>query len=64
MPYIKLENRKQKQRVVEELLDFSPNKDLEEVLFSFCKRYVEPSYNNYKNYIGELNECKDRKSVV
>ncbi len=31
--------------------------DLNYVLFAFCKRHVKPSYNNYKNYIGELRQC-------
>ena len=31
--------------------------DLNYILFSYCKRYIEPSYNNYKNYIGELRQC-------
>lgn len=30
--------------------------DLNYLLFAFCKRYIKPSYNNYKNFIGELNE--------
>lgn len=31
--------------------------DLNYLLFAFCKRHVKPSYNNYKNFCGELNEC-------
>jgi hypothetical protein len=27
------------------------------ILFEFCKRYVTPSYNNYKNFCGELQQC-------
>jgi hypothetical protein len=33
------------------------NGDLNYVLFAFCKRHVEPSYNNYKNFCGELRQC-------
>lgn len=33
------------------------NGDLNYILFAFCKRYVSPSYNNYKNFIGELRQC-------
>ena len=33
------------------------NGDLNYILFKFCKYHVTPSYNNYKNYIGELTEC-------
>jgi hypothetical protein len=32
------------------------NGDLNYILFKYCKEHVEPSYNNYKNYIGELQE--------
>ena len=31
--------------------------DLNYVLFAFCKRHVKPSYNNYKNFCGELRQC-------
>jgi hypothetical protein len=31
--------------------------DLNYILYAFCKRYIKPSYNNYKNFIGELSEC-------
>ena len=31
--------------------------DLSNLLFDFCKEYVRPSYNNYKNFIGELRQC-------
>jgi hypothetical protein len=30
--------------------------DLNYILFKYCKYNVPPSYNNYKNYIGELEE--------
>lgn len=30
--------------------------DLNYLLYAFCKRYVKASYNNYKNYLGELAE--------
>lgn len=33
------------------------NGDLNYVLFKFCKKYVTLSYNNYKNYCGELRQC-------
>ncbi len=31
--------------------------DLNYILFAFCKRHVKPSYNNYKNFCGELRQC-------
>jgi hypothetical protein len=32
------------------------NGDLNYILFKYCKENIQPSYNNYKNYIGELQE--------
>ncbi|MBU2633020.1 hypothetical protein KJ751_00735 [Patescibacteria group bacterium] len=29
------------------------------ILFEYCKKYVKPSYNNYKNFRGELAETID-----
>jgi hypothetical protein len=31
--------------------------DLNYILYAFCKRHVNPSYNNYKNFCGELRQC-------
>ena len=31
--------------------------DLNYVLFALCKRYIEPGYNNYKDFCGELRQC-------
>ena len=31
--------------------------DLNYVLFKYCKYNIPKSYNNIKNYCGELNEC-------
>jgi len=31
--------------------------DLNYILFKFCKYYIKPSYNNYKNFCGELRQC-------
>lgn len=31
--------------------------DLNYILFAFCRRHVKPSYNNYKNFCGELRQC-------
>ena len=33
------------------------NGDLNYVLYAFCKRHISPSYNNYKNFCGELRQC-------
>lgn len=33
------------------------NGDLNYILYAFCKNFVKPSYNNYKNFCGELRQC-------
>ena len=38
-------------------LDIKANGDLNFILFKYCKYYVLPSYNNYKNFCGELRQC-------
>ena len=58
MPYIKQERRASLAKAIEILgSNLKFDGDLNYVLFALCKRYVEPSYNNYKNFIGELSEC-------
>jgi hypothetical protein len=46
-------------RVVELMHDLNvwANGDLNYILYAYCKRHVLPSYNNYKNYCGELRQC-------
>jgi hypothetical protein len=59
MPYIKPEHRKD----MDEIVDLMAKKpvhvdgDLNYILFKFCKYHVKPSYNNYKNFCGELHQC-------
>lgn len=59
MPYIKHEDRESMNIVVDNMFlhGVKPDGKLNYVLYKFCKNYVEPSYNNYKNYLGELTEC-------
>ena len=59
MPYIKQENRPTMDVVVKAMEDagIKANGDLNYVLYAFCKRNVSPSYNNYKNFCGELWQC-------
>jgi hypothetical protein len=59
MPYIKQEDRIVMDLVVKTMVDADvrANGDLNYILFSFCKRGVVPSYNNYKNFCGELRQC-------
>jgi hypothetical protein len=59
MPYIEQNKRPNLDIIVEEMLDAGLNKpdgNLNYVLFKLAK-FIVPSYNNYKNFIGELNEC-------
>lgn len=58
MPYIKFDREKWDEVV--ELMkkkNLQVNGDLNYILFKFCKYYVNPSYNNYKNFCGELRQC-------
>ena len=59
MPYIKQENRPAMDKVVDAMVEagVKVNGDLNYILFKFCKYHTTPSYNNYKNFCGELNEC-------
>lgn len=59
MPYIK-QNRRNYMDTVIALMDSTEvkaNGDLNYILFKFCKYHIEPSYNNYKNFCGELRQC-------
>ena len=59
MPYIDQHRRAELNGIVADMerRKVSPNGELNYILFKFCKRNVVPSYNNFKNFIGELNEC-------
>jgi len=59
MPYIKQEDRAQMDDVVSKMIrcKAEPDGRLNYVLFKLCYHGVVPSYRNYKNFIGELNEC-------
>jgi len=61
MPYVKEERRPDLDMVVDLMSDVEviANGDLNYILYAFCKRNVKPSYNNYKNFLGELNEAAE-----
>ncbi len=61
MPYIKQESRPQFNPVIALMVikGVRPDENLKDILFEFCKLYVLPSYNNFKNFRGELKECAD-----
>lgn len=59
MPYIKKEKRPEMDKIVKLMakMGVKADGDLNYILFAFCKRQVKPSYNNYKNFCGELRQC-------
>lgn len=59
MPYIKKDKRARMDHVVELMkgLNVKADGDLNYILYKFCKESVEPGYNNYKNFCGELRQC-------
>jgi len=59
MPYVKQERRPELDKIVEAMIraDVQYDGDLNYILFKFCKVGVDPGYNNYKIYIGELTEA-------
>ena len=59
MPYILPKDRSSQNEVVKKMIEKGTKADgkLNYVLFKLCKIIVKPSYNNYKNYCGELRQC-------
>ena len=59
MPYIKQEDRPRCDTVVKAMLDaeIKADGDLNYTLFKYCKHFYPHSYNNLKNFCGELRQC-------
>lgn len=59
MPYIQKERREKIDHLVSLMQEagIKADGDLNYLLYAFCKRHIEPSYNHYKNYCGELRQC-------
>jgi uncharacterized secreted protein with C-terminal beta-propeller domain len=59
MPYIKKEIRHKMDRVIDAMAkeDVKVNGDLNYILYRYCRYFISPSYNNYKNFCGELRQC-------
>ena len=57
MPYIEKARRYHIDKIIEDMKTLGVDGDLNYLLFAFCKRHVSPSYNNYKNFCGELRQC-------
>ena len=61
MPYIEDQQKRiQLDIIVKEMagVPLRVDGDLNYLLFAYCKRCVVPSYNNYKNFLGELDEVR------
>lgn len=60
MPYVTQDKRPTLDTLVEimQSMGISGNGDLNYVLFKYCKYHIKPGYNNYKNFLGELDECR------
>jgi len=61
MPYVKQERRSDLNKVVVSMSEASvkADGDLNYILYRFCKYHVTPSYNSYKNFLGELKEAAE-----
>ena len=59
MPFVEDHKRPELDKVYQAMVDAGINADghLNYILYKFCKFQVIPSYNNYKNFFGELTEC-------
>ena len=59
MPYIKQENRTAMDEVVDVMTEVGvkADGDLNYILFKYCKYQIPLSYNNIKNFCGELRQC-------
>lgn len=59
MPYVKQDRRTEVDKIVDLMheLNVKADGDLNYILYKYCKNHVVPSYNNYKNFCGELHQC-------
>ena len=57
VPYIKQERRNELKPVIDSMIQngVKPNGELNYLLFAFVTKTIFPSYNNYKEVIGELH---------
>lgn len=64
MPYITKDKRPNLDKIVELMkeMNIKADGDLNYILFKYCKTCIPTSYNNYKNFCGELRECADEIS--
>jgi len=58
MPYIKQESRPEVDKIYDMMIGNNVDiNDISEIMNQFCEKNIEPSYNNYKNFFAEINEC-------
>jgi hypothetical protein len=59
MPYVKIERRDALNKVVVAMSEagVKADGDLNYIIYCFCKYHVKPSYNNFKNFCGELHQA-------
>lgn len=58
MPYILQAHRPQFDPLLKEMHETEINsKNIFYMIFMYCKKYITPSYKNYRNYIGEILCC-------
>lgn len=59
MPYISEEKREKVDPVLNFIIsrNIKPDGELNYLLYKYCKYHIAPSYNNYKNFCGELRQC-------
>lgn len=59
MPYITPDKRPQKDKVVDAMIEAEVvvDGDLNYILYKYCKYHYPHSYNNLKNFCGELRQC-------
>lgn len=59
MPYIEKDRRRDLEPIIRRMIhkEVKADGDLNYILFALCLRAIKPSYNNYKNFCGELRQC-------
>ena len=61
MPYIKKEKRPALDIIVDNMVKnvIVADGDLNYILFKYAKYHIKPGYNEYKNFLWELNEAAE-----
>lgn len=59
MPYVDMKCRESLDIIVNLMknIGIKADGDLNYVLFKFCKENINTSYNDIKNFIGEMRQC-------